>query len=244
MRSLPIKARILILAAVGGGVACVVARLGDIPTWNGFDAATFLLLTAGITMAEQFQIPVRFRTETLNLSLTEALWVGALILGRASVVTMAVACGVLLGQSMRRWSAHKVAFNVGQFLVSLTVAQTVFAALHGPGDFRAMTFVAAVVAMAAYAAVNASAVATIISLAEGRSFGSVLLPPLRTNALHFATNTALGIVASVVWSVSSGAVIFLVLPLVLAFLAYRTLLLDLRDNEHVRDLFFERVDVA
>jgi hypothetical protein len=244
MTNLPIRARILILLSVGAGVACVVARLGDVGTWNGFDAATFLLLTAGITLAEQFQIPVHFMTETLNLSLTEALWVGALILGKPSVVTMAVACGVLLGQSMRRWSPHKVAFNVGQFLVSLTVAQVLFGALHGPSMFRPMTFVAAVVAMAAYAIVNAGSVALIISLAEGRSFGSVILPPLRTNTLHFATNTALGIVAAIVWSVSSGAVIFLVLPLALAFLAYRTLLEDLRENEHVRDLFFERVDVA
>jgi hypothetical protein len=244
MRSLPVKARIVVIAAVGAGMVCLVARLGGIGSWNGFDAATFLFLTAGITLAEQFQIPIRFRTETLNLSLTEALWVGALILGHASVVTVAVACGVLLGQSMRRWSPHKVAFNAGQFLVSLTVAQVVFAALRGPGPFRPMTFVAAVVAMAAYALVNATSVATIISLAEQRSFGSVLLPPLRTNALHFATNTALGIVAAIVWSVNSGAVIFLVLPLALAFLAYRTLLEDLRENEQVRDLFFERVDVA
>jgi len=47
------------------------------------------------------------------------------------VLTLAVAAGALLGESIRRVAPLKVAFNVGQFIVGVTAAELVFTALKG-----------------------------------------------------------------------------------------------------------------
>jgi hypothetical protein len=216
------------------GVAAVAARVPDTTSWNAKDLAAFLVLAAGILVAEQFQIPLRYGPETLNFSLTEALWVGAMVLARPSVVTLAVAAGILSGQAMRRWAPHKVAFNVGQFLVAVVAAQAIFGSLRGTAPTSARTLLAATLAMAAYAALNAGLVSMIISLATGRPFVSILLPPLGTNLLHFAGNTALGLAAAVAYATAPAAALLLVLPVALAFLGYASLVERLRDREPLR----------
>src|SRR3989442_8197428 len=103
-----------------------MVRLPELVLWGGRVLVTWIFLGAGVALAEQFPIPLRHRSETMNFSMTEAVWVGGLILARPSVLTLAVAAGLLSGQLLRRWTAYKVAFNVGQFLVALTVAQEVY----------------------------------------------------------------------------------------------------------------------
>src|SRR5438105_7564731 len=235
MKRLPIAARGLVVLVAAGGLAALLVRLPDLARWNGNDVAVFALLTAGIIVTEQFQIPLRFGAETLNFSLTEALWVGGLILARPSVVTMAVAAGVLVGQGMRRWAPHKVAFNAGQFLLALTAAQVVVRALRSPDALAPSTFLAVGLGMAAYALINAGLVALVIARVQERSFRSVFLKPLPENAVHFVTNTALGLAAAVVWHAAPGGVPLLMLPLATSFLAYRVLMDSLRTSGRLRE---------
>jgi len=231
MSELSTRVRVLILAVAAGGIAVVAARVPDIASWNAKDLAAFLVLAVGIVVTEQFQIPLRYGSETLNFSLTEALWVGALVLARPSVVTLAVGAGILAGQAAHRWAPHKVAFNVGQFLIALTAAQLIFGAMRDPGAASAWTLGAAGLGMAAYAALNSSLVALVISFAAGRPFGAVFLPPLRTNLLHFAGNTALGLAGAVAFSVSPASTLLLVLPVGISFLGYASLVEHLRSTE-------------
>jgi len=233
MRRLPVPAQTLIAIVVAGGVGSFLARLPDLANWGSRELAAFLLLTVGIVLTEQFQIPLHFGTERLNFSLTEAVWVGALVLTRASVVTMAVAAGVLLANARRRRPAYKVAFNVGQFLIALTAAQLVVDAVRAPAVLEPMTFLAIGLGMAAYAALNAGLVALVISRAQEMPLRTVLLPPLPENVVHFAANTALGLAAAVMWSAAPEAVPALVLPLGLSFIAYRTLLEGHRTTERM-----------
>ena len=231
MRRLPLPARILLVLVVAGGAACLGMRLPDVARWSGTDAAVFAFLTVGIVLAEQFEIPVRFGAETLNCSLTEALWVGVLLHSRPSVVTLAVAAGIVAGQGARRWAAHKITFNVGQFLLALTATEAVVGALRSPELLRPATFLAAGLGMAAYAAINAGLVAGIISLASGQQLRSVLLPTMPENGLHFAVNTALGLAAAVLWQAAPVSTPVLVLPLAMSFLAYRVLLEPVGESE-------------
>lgn len=235
MRRLTVPAQALIAVVAAGGVASLVMRAPDLAHWRAQDLAAFLLLTAGIVVTEQFQVPLRFGSENLNFSLTEALWVGALILARPSVVTMAVAAGVLLGQVTRRRALHKLVFNAGQFLLALTAAQVVVAALRSPSVLRPMTFVAVGLGMVVYSAINAGLVALVISMATNKPYQSVLFPPLRENLLHFAANTALGLAALVVWHAAPPATALLVLPLIMSFLAYRALLSRVAQPVPVRE---------
>jgi len=238
-RSLPMSARLLIGSMAAVGVAIVASRLPDVAQWDRADLLAWAALAATIAVTEQFPIPLRHRTETLNFSMTEAVWVGALILARPSALTLAVAVGLLVGQLIRRWAPYKVAFNVGQFLLALTVAQLVYDAMKSGGTLHPRAWMAAAVAMACYAVVNACLVALIISRVERKSFGEVLLPPLRVNALHYAANTAIGLEGAVVWAVSPLGLPLLVIPLILAYVAYRTLVRSLREGDLVRNLIIE-----
>jgi hypothetical protein len=240
MSELSTRVRALIVVVAVGGLAVLAARMPDATSWDAMDLVTFLMLAAGIVVTEQFQIPLRYGSETLNFSLTEALWVGAMLLARPSVVTLAVGTGLVLGQATRRWAPHKVAFNVGQFLIALAAAQAIFGSLRSSGVTTAWTLCAAGLAMAAYAALNSSLVALVISQASGRPFRSVLVPPLGTNLLHFAGNTALGLAGAVAFTVSAGATLLLVLPVGLAFLAYASLVERLRQTEPLRSAALSR----
>jgi PAS domain S-box-containing protein len=236
---LPSSARLLIAAMAAAGAGIMAWRLPEVGTWSGPDLAVWAALAATIAVAEQFPIPLRHRTETLNFSMTEAVWVGALILARPGILTLSVATGLFVGQAVRRWAPHKIVFNVGQFLVALTLAQIVFRQFGTTATLEPKTWIAAVVAMACYSLVNATLVALIISRVEGKSLAQVMLPPLRVNAIHFAANTAIGLEAAVVWSITPMGLPLLVIPVMLAYVAYRTLVRSLREGDRVRNLIVE-----
>ena len=140
--TLPRFVRMLILGTVALGSAGVAMRAADLRLWSDRDAVAFLVLVLAICVVEQFSIPLRHRTETVNFALTDGLWAAALPLARPSALAFAIAGGVLLGQSMRRWAWFKIAFNVGQFLVGITVAQLVFATFRTGSPLEPRTWVA------------------------------------------------------------------------------------------------------
>jgi PAS domain S-box-containing protein len=237
--SLPIRARLLILAVVLGGAASLAVRIPEVAVWNSNDLLAFIALVIGITITEQFPIPLRFQSETLNFSLTEAVWVGALMLARPGVLMLSVAVGITAGQIVRRVSLYKMAFNVGQFLVALSVALMIYASLQPPTALGPNAWLAAALSMAAYAVLNATLVAKVISLVGRKPFLTVLIPPLGANALHFIGNTAIGLEIALIWAASPLYLPVLGAPLFLALLAYRTLIRSVREGDRIRSLIVE-----
>lgn len=236
---LPLRARLMILAVVMGGVAAIAVRLNELAAWEVGDLLAFFVLFAGITITEQFPVPLRFQSETLNFSLTEAVWVGGLMLARPSVLVLSVAVGILAGQILRRVPAYKMAFNVGQFVVALTVAQSIYSGIQPTTALGPTAWMAAAMAMAAYAVVNATLVAKVISIVGRKPFLTVLVPPLGANAIHFIGNTAIGLEIAVIWAASPLYLPVLGAPLFLALLAYRTLVRSVREGDRVRNLIVE-----
>src|SRR5207245_4246311 len=131
--------------------------------------------------------------------LDDALWIGALLIARPSVLTMAVVAGAIVGQRIQRWSFYKVAFNVGQFAVSITAAELIFHAFNAPAATESTAWLMAAVAMLGYFVFNVSSVALVISLVERRPFRSVVLPTLGLNGMHWAGNMAIGILGAVIF---------------------------------------------
>src|SRR4029450_5585905 len=115
--TLPVSARRLILSTAGVAALALGVRLADVPSWTMEDVLAFAALTVGIAVAEQFSIPLRPRTETVNSSLTDALWAAALPLAHPGVLTFAVAAGVLVGHMAPPWAPMKIGVKVRQFLV-------------------------------------------------------------------------------------------------------------------------------
>jgi hypothetical protein len=212
--------RALIGTAIVTGAGTLALRLPDVTSWTRGDVLAFISIAMATVLGEQFTLQFRQRDETKNISLTDALFAGALVLAKPSVLTMAVALGVVVGHGMRGWRAYKVAFNVGSFLASITAAELVYGAFNSSNPTRVSTWLAAAAGMAAFFVVNSSSVILVIARAEGRTFMSVFAPIFGVEAVHSAANMAIGIAGAVMWSTGNAAAPFLALLPVASFFAY------------------------
>src|ERR671932_1456687 len=103
LRTLPRGARILFGITLAAGAGAVAIRVAEATTWNGADLLTLAGLALATFVTEQFSVPLRLRTETLNFTLTDAAWTAGLILARPGVLVTAVALGVVVGQRAKHW---------------------------------------------------------------------------------------------------------------------------------------------
>ena len=135
LRTLSVGARCVIAGTLLAGAGAVALRIPETATWTRPDVLTLVGLTLAILVTEQFSVPLRLRTETLNFTLTDAAFTAGLILARPGVLTLALLAGVVAGQLMKRWDAVKVAFNVGTYLIGITGAEIMYHAF-GPAGAR------------------------------------------------------------------------------------------------------------
>ena len=202
--------------------------------WSATEWLAFAGIAAAVAVAECFPIELSYSHEKVTYSLSDAVWTGALLTSPASVLTLAVAAGVLVGQSVQTWSPLKVAFNVGQFAIGITAAVAVFDAMGSPAVTEPAAWAAAAVAMAAFQAVNTVLMGAIISLTEQQPFWQVALVP--TAVLHWVGNLSLGILGALIWTAEPLALPLLLVPIVLTYLAYRGWLTTVQERDQMREL--------
>lgn len=233
--TLPRRARTLIASVAALAAVAVAVRLPDLARWTLADVAAFGAFASAAVLFEQFQLSLRHRTETDNFSLTDALWVPGLVLIRPSALTFAVLVGTVAGQSIRRWSPHKIVFNASLFVVAISASELVFEAMGAATPTDPMTMLAAVAAMAAFFAINEATVSLIIGLVEGQPFRTLLVLPEGMNVLSWAGNVAIGLLGTAVWSLEPAVVPLLVAPVLLPYLAYRAWSHGKRREEEVAE---------
>src|SRR2546421_155533 len=135
---LPLPALVLVVGVIACGVAAIAIRIPEVMAWTPRDLWAYLGLAGAISVVELFPLRFRHATEVQYLSLTDALWAAGMLLlltpngivesPRPGVLTMAVGVGALVGQAVQRRDALKSAFNIGQWLLGITVAETLFRA--------------------------------------------------------------------------------------------------------------------
>ena len=220
LNAMPRNVRTLFVAVVGTGAAALAVRLPELGSWSLRDLGALALLVASTIAGEQLHVTVRFGSQTKHVTATEAAFAAALLLGvRPSVLTLAVAIGVVAVYGSRRVAAHKVAFNAGSYIAAVTAAELVFAAVRPASPVMAI-----VPAMLAFFMVNASTVVGVIALSEGRSFVSVFAPIAHLEVGHTAVNLVAGVMLANVWTFAPLALpaLAVVPPIVAA--VYRSLL--------------------
>ena len=246
---LPLPARVLILAVVLAGAAVIGIRIPEAAHWSWHDLVVFLGLAGAAAIAQQFTIPIRHGGETENLDMTEGVWAAGLLLATPSGLTFAVVAGLLAGQAVRRWRAHKIAFNVGQDLIAISGALLVYEALATSAG-EPQSWVAAGLGMSVYFLVNAGSVALVISLVERKPYRRVLLPSAGLNLLQWSANVALGVLFAIVIVTEPAALPLLSVPLLLSYFTYRGWLREVRNREFMQDLartadaIYEQGDLA
>ena len=237
LSSLPRGGRILFGFTVAAGVAAVAVRVPEATRWTGSDLLTLAGLALATFVTEQFSVPLRLRTETLNFTLTDAAWTAGLILARPSVLIAAVVVGVVAGQRVKRWEGLKIAFNVGTYLVAGTAAQLVYSAFGPFGARDPEAWGAAVAAMMAFAVVNIALVNSIVSIVEHKPFSRLVSSTLALDLAHRVGNSTIGVAFAVVRTVNP-LIVFPVLGcLALAYLAYEAWVQTIRERDEIRALY-------
>jgi PAS domain S-box-containing protein len=235
-RELPAAAQRLIASFAVLAFVAVLILIPEMRTWGPEELGAVLGLSLAAALSEQFTVAVAHRTETENFSVTDALWVPALILAPPGVLTVSVLLGTLAGHAFRRWDWYKVIFNASQFTLAITAAEVVYHRFDlSPSEFTLMTWVGCAIAMSCYFAVNELSVALIISRVEGMSLREVVLLPGGLNLLHAGGNLTIGMLAALVWQAGPVGMPLLIAPIVLSFFAYRGWLQNQRDEEQRRE---------
>jgi PAS domain S-box-containing protein len=239
MNGLPTNVKLLIAGATLLGIGCVAVRLPEIATWDVADVAAVVVIAGLTIVTERRSIPLRHGSETVNFALTDGVWAGALILVTPSVLTIAVLLGVGVGQAMNRWKPYKIAYNVSQFLIAITLAEVAFAILgfwgDGPGD--PVTWVAAMAAMYVAFVVNATSIMLVVSMVEGTRFLDVFRLPLSLNVMHWLANMALGILGAFLWTVEPAALVLMIAPVALTDTTYRRWVESINERDQMRGLY-------
>ena len=239
MQTLPRAVKILIGTATVLGAACVAIRVPAITTWTLADILAVLAIAALTIVAERCSIPLRRGSETVNFALTDGVWAGALLLVSPAVLTVAVLLGVGVGQALNRWKPYKIAYNVAQFLVGITLAEAAFAILRtwGDGPTDPILWAGVLGAMYITFAVNATAIMLVVSMVERTRFLDLFRLPLSLNVVHWLGNMALGILGAILWAHEPVALLLMIAPVVLTFTTYRRWVESIRERDQMRDLF-------
>jgi PAS domain S-box-containing protein len=239
MQTLPRAVKILIGTATLLGVACVAIRVPDIARWGTADVLAVVVIAGLTIVTERCSIPLRRGSETVNFALTDGVWAGALLLVSPSVLTVAVLLGVGVGQALNRWKPYKIAYNVAQFLVGITLAEVAFTILRSWGDGPTDPILWAGVLGAMYItfAVNATAIMLVVSMVEGSRFLDLFRLPLSLNVVHWLGNMALGILGAILWTAEPVALVLMIAPVALTFTTYRRWVESIHERDQMRDLY-------
>lgn len=220
-QGLPRTARLLIAILALGGAAVAAAQLPAIGGWTSNDLLALAGLSAAVFALEFFAVPYPHGGETEMFGLTDAVWIAALLLVEPSVMILGVAIGALASQAAQRVQPVKIAFNVGQYVVALGLAQLVFGAFGPHQPAAPASWLAALAGMAVYFALNSGSVAWIIGLVSGRPFTDVLRTTLGLTTVQWAGNMAIGLLAALVLVTEPAGIVLVLAPLGLSYLAYR-----------------------
>ncbi|MBI4939427.1 MAG: HAMP domain-containing histidine kinase [Actinobacteria bacterium] len=219
---IPPAARVFIAAVSVLGVLAValaVTRAGDLTSG---DLLAVVLVAAAVVVADRFTFQLPHGDETEHVMLSDAVWTTALLLTVPGVPTLGAVLGTAAWQVAARWPLRKIAFNVGQVAIALTVAEAVFG-LGGTGrdPLDPVTWAFGAGAMALASVLNVGLVGVVISLVQAEPLRVVLFGPWRLTNIQWVGNVSVGLLAAVLWNVSPYGVVLLALPIVLLSLAYR-----------------------
>lgn len=163
---------------------------------------------------------------------------GVFFLDPLSFVVARMLGGGLALVIARKQRSAKLAFNLAQFLLGSMVAVAVVHALVMVSTgFGPLEWAAAYLAVTAENVLSVVAIATVISLAEGRLQLHRIPEMLRTGLLISLANASLALLAVVVLRYEPVASVLFAVPVTVAFVAYRSFIAQRQQKEGLEMLY-------
>lgn len=243
-RGLPVQIRSLISVTAVLGAAVLGWHLLAHGAWSADDAIGCGVMAVTTVLAHRLLVTIRFRTETDNFDLTDAVFTAGFVLVPAGPMLAGVAVALIAAQMWRRLAAYKITFNTGQYILGLGLAGLVSKAV-GPADSMDYgSWLGAVAGMAVFFLINQASVAFIISRIEHLPFMAVVRPSLSLAALCWAGNVALGLLAVLLWTNDRAGLPLLIVPILLAHLAYRSWLRATQERDQMHRMTSAAAEIS
>ena len=233
---LPAPARVLIATVVVGGAAALAVAVSWAIPMDEDHAFALLLIAGAVGLGAQLVLTVPHAGELEHFSLEESVWIAALVLAPRGIPTLGAIAGTVAWQYYRRTASHKIAFNAGQVAIAMLTAELVYGLIERPDPTDPAGWLVAALALAICSLINAGTVSLVIALVQGERFLDVLLGPWRVNALSWAGNVSVGLLAAIAFEASPWGLALVAVPLGLLYLAYRGWLAQTVENELMEDI--------
>jgi signal transduction histidine kinase len=189
-----LKAYVALVATLGGVVLLGLAARID-PVRLRQDLPAIALFTAFILIGELVVVPIRHRDQVRELTVTNTFAYALALLAGTAIGVAALALGSVVADLARRKPPVKVAFNAGQWAISLAAGSAVYTALGGGQLITAASVPALLAGGAVFLLTNHALVGVVVSLAGGTPLRRGLLADLRVEVGTSAMLLALAPIA-------------------------------------------------
>src|SRR3954447_2592456 len=196
-------------------------------------------LALGVLIGERCVVHLEFSRNAHSFSLGDVPLVFGLVLASGQDLVIAAVVGPALTLLLdRRLPPIKLAFNLGQFALSVCLATLITYWLAPVGtDWGPQLGIAGLLGEQVSATTCVGLIAAAISLSEGwlglRQFGRMFATDLTVTV----TNSSLGLVAALIISTEPWALPLLLVPLLTVFLAYRAYISERKRGERLEFLY-------
>ena len=239
LRGLPPRLRwFIVVVATAGLLASVAVVLLEPGVWDRSvwpRLAVLLVLTAASEITG-LRLPHRGALEMLNLY--EGMVVVNIALlpaGQAIAVSLG---GLLVAQVVQRRAPVKAVFNLGMYATALAPAIGVYHLAAGDASLlsaRGMTAMA--VGVATFALVNLLLISQLLAVLEERPVWDVVRESSKLSILIFLGNSAVGLIAVVLWLREPVALPAVLLPAATLWLAYRSAERQMQERDRFQHLY-------
>ena len=184
------------------------AFMGD--AWSGQQPSqglVLLLLVITVIVGELRPVPVpRSGDVTDMITISTTFTLALAIVGPVTLALAAQGVAVLIDDAMSRRSPVKIAFNIGQYVLTILAARTAYALIAGVpilGEYSIFdptpkALMGTIVAALVFLLVNQILVSTVVALASEQSIRSVFLQDLRFQAMTAGVLAVLAPVAALI----------------------------------------------
>ncbi|MCB0881154.1 MAG: EAL domain-containing protein [Thermoleophilia bacterium] len=195
-------------------------------------------IAAFIAITERWPVHLEFRRSAHSFSLTDIPVTLALLFLSGVEGPLAVALGGGVALALRRLPPLKFVFNLAQFTCAAAVGYVVMHMIagHEPG-FGPTVWVATLLALQIGGVFTIVALSCAMWLVEGSLSRDEIRQMFTMDAAVTATNTSLALVLAVIIVVEPAAAPILLIPIVIAFVAYRQYVAERQRHEKLQFLY-------
>ncbi len=202
------------------------------------DLVPWWVLAAAIAFTERFPVHLEFRRSAHSFSLTDVPVALVLLFNPGDLGVLAIVTGGLVALTLRRLPPVKVAFNVAQFACATTLAYVVVHLIAGPDPtFGPRAWIGVLVGIHIGGLLTMLLMGTVMSLVGESLTRADVRQMMTMDGVVTATNVSLALVLAVILVTEPTAAPILLIPITIAFLAYRSYITERQRHEKLEFLY-------